>query len=169
MGFRRAFFVGLLAVAILPVSGAAGQGEPKLKTGFDPIAASEPIVQRVFDLMNEERAQAGLPPLKLAEKLCVSARWHAMDMAVGNYFEHTDRQGRTVGRRLLSFGYRYRYCGQNIAAGQQTPEEVVRAWMNSPSHRENILRREFREVGIAFVENPNSRYHRYWVQDFGTP
>jgi uncharacterized protein YkwD len=166
MGIRRAISIGLLALIVLPVSGAS-KDEPKNQ--FVPIAAADGTVMRVFDLMNQERAKAGLHPLKLADKLCISARWHAVDMASGNYFEHKDRQGRTVGQRLNSFGYRFRYCGQNIAAGQQSPEEVVDAWMRSPSHRENILRREFREVGIAFINSPTSRYGRYWVQDFGTP
>lgn len=166
MGTRKAISAGLLALFILPVSGASNPEGAKGK--FDPFAASEPLVKRVLDLMNDERDKAGLAPLKFSDKLCVTARWHAMDMAVGNYFEHRDRQGRTVGERLSSFGYQYRYCGQNIAAGQQSPEEVVKAWMKSPGHRENILRREFREVGIAFVQNPNSRYGRYWVQDFGS-
>jgi uncharacterized protein YkwD len=167
MGIRRAFFALLVAALVLPVQGAAKDSE--LKGKFDPFAASQPAVQRVLELMNDERAKAGLPPLKLVEKLCVSARWHAMDMAVGNYFEHVDRQGRTPGQRMASFGYRYSYCGQNIAGGQKTPDEVVEAWMKSPHHRENILRSEFKEVGIAFVENTNSKFGKYWVQDFGTP
>lgn len=165
MGIRKATTAGLLVLLVLPVSGASDSERGRDR--FDPLAASAPTVQRVHELVNVERKRAGLNPLKLAEKLCVTARWHAVDMAVGNYFEHRDRQGRTVGERLASFGYHYRYCGQNIAAGQQSAEEVVQAWMKSPGHRENILRREFREVGIAYVQNPNSRYGRYWVQDFG--
>ena len=167
MGIRKATLAGLLALTVLPVSGASDSESAGGK--FDPALAAGPAIQRVYDLVNRERNKAGLAPLKLDERLCSTARWHAVDMAVGNYFEHRDRQGRTVGERLSSYGYHYRYCGQNIAAGQQTPEEVVQAWMKSPGHRENILRREFREVGIAFVQNPNSRYGRYWVQDFGTP
>ena len=167
MGYRKAIMAGLLALLIMPASGASDSEGVSNK--FDPVAASAPTVQRVLDLVNQERSRAGIAPLKLADKLCDTARWHALDMAVGNYFEHRDRQGRTVGERLASMGYHYRYCGQNIAAGQQSAEEVVRAWMKSPGHRENILRREFREVGIAYVQNPNSRYGRYWVQDFGTP
>ncbi len=166
MGVRR-FFSVWATLGLLPVQAMLLQEEPKPK--FDPIASTAPEIARVVVLVNEERQKAKLPPLKLVDKLCVTARWHAMDMAVGGYFEHTDRQGRTVGQRLNGFGYRYTYCGQNIAAGQKTPEDAVQAWMNSPSHRENILRREFREIGVAFVENPNSKYGRYWVQDFGTP
>jgi uncharacterized protein YkwD len=167
MGIRKAFFVSLAALAVIPVQGAAG--DSALKGKFDPFAASQPAVQRVFELMNAEREKAGLPDLKLCDKLCVSARWHAMDMAVGNYFEHVDRQGRTPGQRIQSFGYRFHYCGQNIAGGQKSPEEVVDAWMKSPGHRENILRPEFKEVGIALVENANSKFGTYWVEDFGSP
>lgn len=165
MGYRKAISAGLLALLIMPASGASDSEGASSK--FDPAASYAPTVQRVLELVNQERGRAGVSQLKLADTLCTTARWHATDMAVGNYFEHRDRQGRTVGERLASFGYHYRFCGQNIAAGQQSAEEVVRAWMKSPGHRENILRREFREVGIAYVQNPNSRYGRYWVQDFG--
>lgn len=167
MGISGAVCLWLAASASIPSSGDVPKelDQPK----FNPIKATVPIVTQVATLVNLERRKFNLAPLAVADKLNVTARWHAMDMAVGNYFDHTDRQGRTVGQRLQSMGYRFNYCGQNIAAGQKTPEEVVAAWMNSPPHRQNILRREFREMGLAFVENPNSRYSRYWVQDFGTP
>lgn len=160
----------ICAWLVITASGPQVSRAPVTETRpFDPIQSTASVIERVASLVNAERARASLPPLKVAEKLNVTARWHAMDMAVGNYFDHTDRQGRSVGQRLSSMGYRFNYCGQNIAAGQRTPEEVVSAWMNSPPHRENILRREFREMGLAYVENPNSKYTRYWVQDFGTP
>lgn len=167
MGISGAVCVWLAAAAFGPMPSPVPQ-EPA-KTKFDPLAATVPIVTQVAELVNLERQKFKLPPLKIADKLNVTARWHALDMAVGNYFDHTDRQGRSVGQRLASMGYRFNYCGQNIAAGQKTPSEVVAAWMSSPPHRENILRREFREMGLAFVENANSKYTRYWVQDFGTP
>lgn len=167
MGIRRAFSALLAVACVLPLQGAAV--DSGVRGQINPFAASQPAVQRVFELMNEERAKVGLPPLRLAEKLCVTARWHAMDMAANDYFEHVDRHGRTPGKRLSSFGYRYAYCGQNIAAGQRTPEEVVRAWMESPAHRDNILRSQFTEVGIALANNRNSRFGTYWVQDFGRP
>ncbi|HRK23160.1 MAG TPA: CAP domain-containing protein [Fimbriimonadaceae bacterium] len=167
MGISGAVCVWLALTAIGSSQDVSLQETAKPK--FDPIAATVPIVTQVADLVNQERAKYKLPALRVAERLNVTARWHAMDMAIGNYFDHTDRQGRTVGQRLSSMGYRYNYCGQNIAAGQKTPAEVVAAWMNSPPHRENILRREFREMGLAYVENENSKYTRYWVQDFGTP
>jgi uncharacterized protein YkwD len=166
MGVRR-FVTALSALSMLPVHAAVIQEAPKPR--FDPIASTATEITRVVELVNEERQKFRLPALKLSEKLCVTARWHAMDMAVGGYFDHTDRQGRSVGQRLNGFGYRFTYCGQNIAAGQKTPEDAVKAWMNSPSHRENILRKEFREIGIGLVSNPNSQYKVYWVQDFGTP
>lgn len=167
MGIRIALHALLLTMTVLPVSDSAMTERPNAK--FDPIAASQASIQRVLELVNEERAKANLPSLVLNERLCVTARWHAMDMAVGGYFDHKDRRGRSPGQRLNSFGYRFHYCGQNIAAGQQNADEAFEAWMNSPGHRENILRKEFKEIGIAFVQNPNSRYHRYWVQDFGAP
>lgn len=166
MGARR-FLWAVAAIALLPNQRAWPQDEPKAT--FNPVASTADDIARVADLVNAERQRNRLAPLKVVERLCISARWHAMDMAVGGYFDHKDRLGRTVGQRLQSFGYRYTYCGQNIAAGQKSAEDAVQAWMNSPSHRENILRPEFKEMGVAVVTNANSKYGRYWVQDFGAP
>lgn len=128
----------------------------------------EKFVQQVVELTNRARAKAGVPPLKLQETLCTAARWMAQDMATQDYFDHTDHQGRKITERFRDFGYRgYHYIGENIAAGQQTPEQVVTEWLNSPGHRHNLLSPNFSEIGIGYVFQRDSRLRRYWVQDFG--
>ena len=60
--------------------------------------------------------------------------------------------------------------GENVAAGQTTPAGVVSAWMNSPTHRANIIYPDFYDIGIGFVNNPNDttlRFYNYWTMDLG--
>lgn len=122
---------------------------------------------QVLVLTNAEREKRGLRPLRFHPVLINSARWMAEDMAIRGYFDHTDSLGRGVGARAEAFGYDFQIVGQNIAAGHRTAKEVVDDWMKSPGHRANILRPEFREIGVAYLLAPGSPYDRYWVQDFG--
>ena len=56
--------------------------------------------------------------------------------------------------------------GENLAGGQRTPKQVVEAWMDSPTHRANILNKDFRELGVVYYYQANSKYKHYWVQHF---
>ena len=115
-------------------------------------------------LLNGERADAGLPPLALNPKLSAAARAYAADLVAGQYFSHTGRDGSTIRTRLADAGYLPRNggwaIGENLAWGTgalATPASIMRAWMNSPGHRENVLNPEYREIGIGVVVgNPSS-------------
>jgi uncharacterized protein YkwD len=131
--------------------------------------------QKVLEIVNIHRANAGCPALKMHTKLTTAAQRHASDMANRNFFSHTGSNGSTMVSRVDATGYPWMMLGENIAAGQATPRSVVNAWMNSPSHRANILNCSFREIGIGYVYQSNdtyptasSPYRYYWVQDFGT-
>lgn len=127
------------------------------------------ILERIVELTNIERSKAGLEPLTLNMKLCQAADWMAHDMADNNYFDHMDHEGRRVGDRAFAFGYRaWQKIGENLGAGQENPEAVVAEWMSSPSHRRNLLKPEYTEIGVGYAENSGSTYHKYWVQTFGT-
>ena len=146
---------------------SARSTQPALAAGMD--AQKVRFMDRVIELTNLERVKAGVAPLKREENLTKSARWLAEDMVANNYFAHKDRQGRSIEPRLPDFGYTgYSMIGENIAGGQQTPEQVVAEWMHSPGHRANLLNPDFRELGVAYVHAPNSELQDYWVQDFGT-
>jgi len=93
----------------------------------------------VIDLVNVEREARGLHPLAYDYSLAAAARDHSEDMGVQDYFSHTSLDGRTVGDRLMEAGYSYNTYGENIAAGQSTPEVVINSWMSSSGHRANIL------------------------------
>jgi uncharacterized protein YkwD len=109
-------------------------------------------------LLNGERADAGLPPLKLNARLSAAATAYAADLVKGQYFSHTGRDGSTIRTRLDRAGYLPRNggwaIGENLAWGTgalATPASIMRAWMNSPGHKENILNPEYREIGIGVV------------------
>ncbi|HEY0604071.1 MAG TPA: CAP domain-containing protein [Herpetosiphonaceae bacterium] len=133
-----------------------------------PATSASPDLNRVIELTNEHRRAAGCANLTWQPALGAAAQRHAEDMAANNYFSHTSRNGASFGTRIRQAGYRYRLAAENIAAGYQSPEEVVNGWMASPGHRANILNCRLRNVGIGFGENGGSAYGTYWVQDFGT-
>ena len=121
----------------------------------------------VLDLVNAERAAQGLHPLNADTNLATAARDHSEDMGLQDYFSHTSLDGRTVPDRITAAGYSYNTYGENIAAGQPTPERVVDAWMESSGHRANILNPIYCDIGVGYAYLANSTYRHYWTQDFG--
>jgi len=120
--------------------------------------------QKVVELVNIERQKAGLPALKMDSAISNVARTKSKDMAVNNYFAHQSPTYGSAGDMLRQFGISWRAWGENIAAGQRTPEIVVDAWMNSPGHRANILSPNFSKIGVGYVTNSSGR--PYWTQIF---
>ena len=109
-------------------------------------------------LINLARAHRGLRPLRLNGRLTLAARRHSNDMVRRGYFSHWSLSGSTPLSRIRRTGYlrgaRRYLVGENIAWGsgaRATPESIVRAWMRSPGHRANILRRRFRSVGVGIA------------------
>ncbi len=121
----------------------------------------------VIDLVNVERAAQGLHPLSYDHHLATAARDHSEDMGLQDYFSHTSLDGRTVPDRITAAGYFYNTYGENIAAGQPTPEAVIDAWMSSSGHRANILNPNFCDIGVGYSYLADSSYRHYWTQDFG--
>lgn len=119
---------------------------------------------RVVQLTNAERAKVGLRPLKMNWELQRCARVKSEDMRNRNYFAHNSPSYGSPFTMMKSFGINYSTAGENIAAGQQTPEAVVASWMKSPGHRANILKAEYAEIGcgVAF----GGSYKVYWTQQF---
>ena len=117
--------------------------------------------RRVVELVNAERAEAGLAALKINEKLSSVAREKSADMQRNGYFSHTSPTYGSPFDMLRKFGISYNTAGENIAMGYSSPEAVVNGWMNSAGHRANILSSAFREIGVGHVANGN-----YWTQLF---
>ena len=123
-----------------------------------PLSAFE---QKVVALTNQERAKNGLPALKVNTTLSKMAHEKARDMSANNYFSHTSPTYGSPFDMMKKYGITYNYAGENIAMGQQTPEDVVKAWMNSEGHRKNILSPNYNYIGVGYVAQGN-----YWAQDF---
>ncbi len=117
--------------------------------------------KQVVDLVNQERARAGLPSLKLNAELSRVARYKSQDMHNRGYFDHNSPTYGSPFTMMRNFGISYRSAGENIAYGQRTPQEVVNAWMNSAGHRANILNSSFTDIGVGYVADGN-----YWTQMF---
>lgn len=123
---------------------------PTAKPTQAPVEASN-VQQQVLDLVNKERAAAGLSALVLDTKLNEVATEKARDMADNNYFSHTSPTYGSPFDMLQTFGVSYRAAGENIAYGQTSAEQVMRDWMNSPGHRANILNGSYTKLGVGFV------------------
>ncbi|MCD2524856.1 hypothetical protein CHCC15325_0932 [Bacillus licheniformis] len=117
--------------------------------------------KEVVELTNAERKKQGLKPLTLDEKLSKVARTKSQDMKDNNYFDHNSPTYGSPFDMMKKFGITYRTAGENIAKGQKTPQEVVKAWMNSEGHRKNIMNPNFTHIGVGYVKDGN-----YWTQQF---
>lgn len=120
--------------------------------------------QQVVDLTNAERAKAGLAPLKLNVELSRVARIKSEDMRDKNYFDHNSPTYGSPFDMMRKFGISFTAAGENIAAGQTSPQAVVTGWMNSPGHRQNILNPNYTEIGVGYAAGGS--YRHYWTQEF---
>lgn len=140
--------------------------ETKTTTTAAPATTQAPTTsnyeQRVAELVNVERQKNGLAPLTLDSEISNVARIKSKDMSDNNYFAHQSPTYGSAGNMLTQFGIKWNAWGENIAAGQKTPEDVVNAWMNSEGHRANILSPNFSKIGVGYVNN--GRPH--WTQMF---
>ncbi len=113
-----------------------------------PPVTAEPA-RDVAQLTNRYRAQHGLPPLRVSGLLEQVAERHGRDMGRNRFFSHTGSDGSHVGQRAARGGYRYCVIAENIAMGHRTPRGVLRGWINSHGHRENLLDRDVTEIGVT--------------------
>ncbi|MCX7935723.1 MAG: CAP domain-containing protein [Planctomycetota bacterium] len=123
----------------------------------------ESLEGRVFRAVNREREKAGLPPLRLNRILREVAWEHTRDMARHGFLEHRGSDGSLVENRLSRRRLEWVEAAENVARnkGYADPvQEALRAWMNSPEHRHNILSPRFSETGIAVCRS--QRDHAYY-------
>jgi uncharacterized protein YkwD len=125
---------------------------------------SDDFATEVVRLVNIERRNEGLSSLSIATTLAAAAKTRAYEIM--DVFEHTRPDGSSCFTVFDDFRISYSYAGENIAAGQHSPQEVVTAWMNSPGHRKNILDSNFKHIGIGYVHDSSSPYKDYWAQLF---
>ena len=118
---------------------------------------------------NEERQLAQIPELQTSEKLTFAAQMKANDMAQKGYFAHTSPEGHTPWFWLQASGYDYEKAGENLAVNFVDSHDVVDSWMDSPTHKANIVNEKYREIGIATATGEyDGREAIFVAQFFGT-
>lgn len=113
------------------------------------LASAKATSAGVIDLVNSTRQSSGLNTLNTNDKLTAAALAKANDMFSKGYFAHVSPDGKQPWDFINATGYNYVYAGENLAIGYNDNQEVMTAWLNSPTHRENILNPNYREIGIA--------------------
>lgn len=106
-------------------------------------------IDELVSVTNQKRQEQGLSTLTLDNKLSEAAANKALDMFASNYWAHNSPDGKTPWVFIKNAGYTYIYAGENLARGFSRSEDVVDAWMASPTHRENLLSQNYRNVGFA--------------------
>ncbi len=148
--------------------GSPQESRPVLRDPCSDVARGDTLKSAMLDAVNAKRAEARLRPLKLNPTLTRMAEFYACRLVDGGFFSHDDPfDGSTVDSRAADFSYAFRKIGENLAAGQETPAAAVAEWMESTSHKANILDPGFVEIGIAV--KCGGELGRYWVIEFGRP
>jgi uncharacterized protein YkwD len=156
--FRRLAAVAVTAAVFAAPGAAEAKKVPTCaNTEVLPTAQNlEQVRDAVLCLHNQVRAQNNLPRLKASAKLRKAADRHATEMVKEGFFDHASSNGDTFIDRVLRAGYAKRtdgwMLGENLAWGtgdQSTPAGVMAAWMRSPGHKANILKRGYAELGIG--------------------
>lgn len=124
----------------------------------------------VIRLTNAQRAANGLSPVTENSSLDSAALAKGNDMLAKGYWAHFAPDGTSPWSFFLNFGYKYKYAGENLARDFGNAGDAVNAWMNSPTHKENILNPNYQEIGIGVVEgNLAGVETTIIVQFFGSP
>ncbi|GAA2213944.1 hypothetical protein GCM10009850_094080 [Nonomuraea monospora] len=123
------------------------------------------LENEVVRLTNAERAKGGCRALTHDAKLRRAAFGHSADMAENDYFDHDSQDGRDMMDRIRATGFGGSAWAENIAMGQRSAAAVVRDWMNSDGHRQNIMNCTYTHIGVGAAKDGKGQI--YWTQDFG--
>lgn len=96
-----------------------------------------------------------------------AATVHAVNMAATSAYSHTGSNGLTFHQRATAAGYAYSFLGENIDAQRTSVQAAINSWMGSPHHCENIMRTQFRDIGVGCASNPASQWGNYWSMKLG--
>ena len=131
--------------------------------------ATDIHVEKLLAATNAKRQASGLTPLALDGQLSAAAARKAADMLGNNYWSHTSPKGATPWQFITESGYTYTVAGENLAKNFSDSQGVVEAWMASATHRDNILKSSYRDVGFAVVNGIlNGEETTLVVQMFGS-
>lgn len=148
-----------------------------LQVSFSIVSLSKPGVlgisgnidqKKLIELTNIERQKNGLSPVSENEALDRAAALKAQNMFSENYWAHFAPSGKTPWDFILGSGYKFIYAGENLAKNFTSSDDVVKAWMASPTHRDNLLNSKYQDIGIAVAEGTlNGQKTILVVQEFG--
>ena len=153
---RRTTYAALAATALLCL-GSAAQAGCAIPSGADGMQ------KELLSHLNAERKARGLPALVLSAKLDKAAQGHACDNAKRKSISHTSSDGGTLKTRLRKAGYSFRTAAENTGRGFASGKRAVEWWMNSPKHKDNILLRKAREVGVGIAVSPAPDNKLHWI------
>ena len=171
----------LTAMALLALNAGCGQAPlaPQPPSAEVVDAASTPGISdcelraaRALRAINRARASArrcgdrdmaAAPPLRWNLHLYWAAAEHARDMAGKDYVEHRSPAGDSVRERVRAQNYPWRHVGENIAGGTDTLDHTVEAWLDSPSHCENLMEPDYRDGALACAERVGTEFDNYWT------
>lgn len=149
-----------------------------LQVGFSIVGYTKPGIlgisgnidqKKLIELTNIEREKKGLPVVKENEALDRAAELKAQNMFAENYWAHFAPSGKSPWDFILGAGYKFTFAGENLAKNFYSSDDVVKAWVESPTHRDNLLNPNYRDIGIAVVEGTlNGQKTILVVQEFGT-
>jgi uncharacterized protein YkwD len=119
------------------------------------VRSSSVTESAVFVLVNKVRTDNNLNPLKSDSMLQLAARNKAVDIKAYKYFAHNTPNNIKWNDFITNQGYKYVIAGENLAKGYYNPEELIKDWLASPSHKENIMYRDYTETGISIIDTDN--------------
>jgi uncharacterized protein YkwD len=126
-------------------------------------------INKLITKTNNTRVDNSLPSLATSSKLMQAAQLKAENMASKGYFAHTSPDGLTPWHWFYEVGYKARYAGENLALAYSLDSDIVKSWMNSPTHKKNLLGKNYEETGIGIAKGKyNGRDAYFIVQVFGT-
>lgn len=164
----RREWIGMFLLVVLVAEGLFVTDRIMREGERDSLAAVG--AYEVIALTNEERADARLAALSENSRLSSAAAAKARDMAARGYFSHVDPDGREPWGWIIASGYRYQYAGENLAVRFEDSSDVVRAWMASPTHRANIIKPQYTEIGVGTADGMyEGRSATYVVQYLAAP
>ena len=155
------------------ISGGETPTQPATQPTSQPQPTTQPsgsasynkeFADKVIELVNAARAKEGLSPLTKDTTLTNLSNIRSKETAT--LFSHQRPDGTSWSMVLKQNNVSYTSAAENIAAGQNTPEAVVKEWMNSPSHRANIMNSKYNKIGVSCYVDQNAPYRYYWEQLF---
>lgn len=150
-----------------------------IRVGMDLVSIYKPgvlginaniSIDKIIEDTNLERQKIGLQPLVYNSTLSEAAKLKAQNMFTENYWAHFSPTGKDPWSFMAGAGYKFSYAGENLARNFYSADDMVKAWMTSPSHRDNILNPKYQDIGIAVEEGVlQGQKTTLVVQMFGHP